>query len=235
MCGDCRACGGSNPTTDTVKVNPTLLAESCDKAPLTHDQEREAEERCRREAEEQRLREEEEERRRREVEDQRRREEEEQEQQRRAAAEERARIERETAQAQELQRIKEEAELAERRTQELRAAEEAAIKAEEDARIAEEARIVREKQDAKVEAYLKAKGFKKGINEPKKSCLSTNYALHVAVTEKNAEVVEALVVCGADTSVVNNKKLTPLQLAQKLDKKGSHMQVMTALSRSSAP
>merc|ERR1712039_840597 len=96
-----------------------------------------------------------------------------------------------------------------------------------------EARLTAELEEAKknVETFLRARGFSKGIAAPKKNFMKTSYALHVAVEENSVEMVAALLRCGADKSAKNSAGLTPLALAQKLDKKKhGHSAVLAALA-----
>jgi len=104
-----------------------------------------------------------------------------------------------------------------------------AQKQEEEAhRRAEEAR----KQE-EIGQFLSKNGFA-DVNEKKKKSgmLSSGftYPLHVAVKAADAQVVGLLLWGGADRSLKDSAKLTPLALAQKLDKKGSHKAVMDALA-----
>jgi len=227
---ECKGCSTSDPTSDTVKVSPTLLADTNGKATAAapgqlKDQSAE-EQQLEREAEEQRAREAaaEEERQKREAEERRRLE----------AEAEQARLERERAEERE-RAAREEGELAarEREAQERAAAQEAARRQEleEQARLAQESAAAELKEaEEKVGAFLRARGFSKGIAAAKKSCTKTSYPLHAAVEENNAEMVEALLKCGADRAAKNSAGLTPQALAQKLHKKrGSHADVLRAL------
>jgi len=225
---ECKGCSTSDPTSDTVKINPTLLAEGDGKAAVaTADQGKDQSienQRLQREAEQQQAREAaaEEERRRRE-----------------AQAEEQERIERERAKENDrIAREEQERSMRELEAQERAAAEEAALRAqreeEERARRAEQARLSAELEEAKEKAntFLKARGFTKGIASAKKSCMKTSYPLHVAVEENSAEMVVALLKSGADKAAKNSSGLTPLALAQKLDKKkkGAYSAVLAALA-----
>lgn len=53
--------------------------------------------------------------------------------------------------------------------------------------------------------------------------------LHVAVRQNNLEMVKLLLAAGADARQFNSKDETPLKLAQKLDKNGSHAAVVQVL------
>jgi len=231
---ECKGCSTSDPTSDTVKVNSTLLADAGGKAAAaTPGQEKDVsieEQRLQREAEEQQAREAaaEEERQKREAEEVERR---------RLEGEEQARLERERAEERERVAREEQERLAhEREAQERAAAEEAARRAQQE--VEEQARHEQERLAAeleetkqKVATFLKARGFAKGIAAPKKSCMKTSYPLHVAVEENSAEMVAALLKCGADKAAKNSAGLTPLALAQKLaKKKKSYSAVVAALA-----
>mmetsp|Transcript_6313 Transcript_6313/g.23710 ORF Transcript_6313/g.23710 Transcript_6313/m.23710 type:complete len:219 (-) Transcript_6313:596-1252(-) len=214
---ECRGCSTSDPATDTVKVSigATLLADAdAGKASSKHQAAdvqpgpvlcQEDEESACREAEELSLREEEQER-------QRQREEE-----RHRLAEEQQRWQRERTEAQareeeeERHRVGSKAELAQRQ-----AAEAAARRAEEEAK-------------KKVEVFLKARGFKTMVM-PRTTCFKATYPLHVAVQENSADVVSAFLLCGTDKKVKNSSDKTPLEVAQKLNNKGSHQAVIAALA-----
>jgi len=215
---ECRVCSTSDPATDTVKVSigATLLADAdAGKASSKHQAAdvqpgpvlcQEDEESACREAEELSLREEEQER-------QRQREEE-----RHRLAEEQQRWQRERTEAQareeeeERHRLGSEAELSQRL-----AAEAAARRAEEERQRTAEEKAHKEAKK-KVEVFLKARGFKR------------TYPLHVAVQENSADVVSAFLLCGTDKKVKNSSGKTPLEVAQKLNNKGSHQAVIAALA-----
>lgn len=55
------------------------------------------------------------------------------------------------------------------------------------------------------------------------------YPLHVAVKKKDIETVRLLLVAGADTQKQNHKSETPQQLAQRLNRSGSHEEIVEAL------
>eukprot|EP00434_Breviolum_minutum_P016357 symbB.v1.2.014416.t1/scaffold1000.1/size145704/7 len=55
------------------------------------------------------------------------------------------------------------------------------------------------------------------------------YPLHVAVKKKDIETVRLLLVAGADTQKQNHKSETPQQLAQRLNRSGSHEEIIEAL------
>lgn len=202
-CRECNACQGTaNRKTDTIKVTFSLPADACDKENSDPDE-------GGAEVELRRIR--------------------------RVA-------EMEMRRQQEIERLKREREELKQREQErllwlekerLRVQwqrlEEGQRELEEGRRKAEDAR----KQE-QVDRFLSNAGFT-GINDKKKkkgSLLSTGftYALHAAVRANDPQAVGLLLWRGADRTLSDSAKLTPLQLAQKLDKKGSHLQVVDALS-----
>lgn len=120
-----------------------------------------------------------------------------------------------------------------RRQEELRAREQEVLRRRrmEDAeRRAEEA-----KKQLELKDFLSKNGFY-STNEGKQKktgVLSSGFLfpLHVAVRNADAKAVEVLLWGGADRSVTDSAKLTPLALALKLDKKASHKAVIELLSR----
>mmetsp|Transcript_126022 Transcript_126022/g.364662 ORF Transcript_126022/g.364662 Transcript_126022/m.364662 type:complete len:198 (-) Transcript_126022:188-781(-) len=191
---ECKPCSAADPTSDVVKVEPTLLGQQPDvKQVVSGDLSPTADAEGRR-AEEARLQE---------------------------ASE---------AEAEESRR-REEAEAAERLEAEARAAAEAAAVAAAAEQDEERARARRQREDAeqKVATFLRARGFKT-LTSPKRSCLKTSFPLHVAVEENSAEMVTALLACGADCTVKNSAGKTPRALAEKLNKRGSHDVVVAALA-----
>jgi len=218
---ECKGLSTSDATTDTVKVNVgvTLLADAAGAA-QTSPKHQAAEEQllCQEEGVKEC-----------EQEDRRLQEAEEQQRLERERAEEQFRLERERAvEAQmEEQRLRENAELAEREAAESVAGAEATRRAEDERKRAAEEQARKEAQE-KVDLFLKAKGFKT-MSMPRTSCFTASYPLHVAVQENNAGLVSALLLSGADKKVKNSTGKTPLEAAEKLNKKGSHAAVMSAL------
>mmetsp|Transcript_884 Transcript_884/g.2502 ORF Transcript_884/g.2502 Transcript_884/m.2502 type:complete len:224 (-) Transcript_884:370-1041(-) len=105
-----------------------------------------------------------------------------------------------------------------RRQEELRVEE---LRRLERERLAEEARQFMMAQERKRVAgekrlaeFLAFHQFE-NVNEKKTKWLKTTFPLHVAVEENDGEVVRLLVEAGADTSVVNSARQTPMQMAQK--------------------
>jgi len=97
-------------------------------------------------------------------------------------------------------------------------------KAEEEERAAKKERLG---------LFLQKTGFQSfSEKKVKKGILSSgfSYPLHAAVEAKDAEAVELLLWAGADPSLANSKKQTPLDFAQKKNKQGSHSQVIAALA-----
>jgi len=219
---ECKPCSPAVPEADTVKVDMTLLAAAGPKGPDSDNQQGAAEEHQRREAEEKRLEEQR-------LEKERRQAEEEMEEARRRAAEEEEELARQQEEA--ACRRSEEEEAERQRQGKL---EEAAgamrAKAEQEAKAAA-AKAQAEMKGAQkaVDAFLKARGFKQ-LTAPRKAvCGSAVYPIHQAVEENNAELVKAMVRCGADLQQKNASKKTPLEFASKCNKNGSHDLVVKAL------
>lgn len=228
------ACSGSNPVSDTVKVDfsklasekenvqPLQIQNKAEGAQKEQDEKRRAQEelvRHQQKIAEQRRQEEEQARRRREAEEVERRREQQAAAERaaaeRAAAEAAAReaAEREAAEAAERAAAEEKA------RQEREAAESAALW---EAQKHEEERLAREK----VNSWCKTNGFV-DMNSKKKSSVvpdwvfGAKFPLHEAVAKNNEEIVGLMVLLGADKGLKNSKGQTALDLAQKMNKGGS--------------
>jgi len=97
-------------------------------------------------------------------------------------------------------------------------------------RTVEEKRIKRE-----LDSMLSAAGFR-GLNEPKakKGLFRTGhmYPLHAAVKANRPEAVVMLVRAGADATLLDSKKRTALTLAEQLNRRDSHREVIMALGGS---
>jgi len=163
--------------------------------------------------------------------------------------EEEARLEEERRQAeeaeaerrgQEEERLRREEEAERRRREEASRLEKASRKEPECAAELERVKAEQERAAAAKEAaaaqqvvndFLKAKGFK-NIAAPRKlfcGCGGAIHPLHLAVQENNLEAVKALLRCGADKELQNSRKKTPLEIAERCNKSGSHEMVLAAL------
>jgi hypothetical protein len=92
-----------------------------------------------------------------------------------------------------------------------------------------ELRQKEEREDQlKVDAFLKANGFK-DIDSKRTSLFKSFHPLHTGVSQNNAEMVQLLLAAGARPLLKNSAGLSPLQLAQKLNKKESHAKVVKLL------
>jgi len=85
-----------------------------------------------------------------------------------------------------------------------------------------------EEQWEKVDRFLKFKGYA-GVNAKRRAGLKSKYPLHSAVKENNPELVALLLNSGADRSLKNSNGCTPLQLAQKSNRGGTHARVIACL------
>jgi len=227
----CKPCSSSDPASDTVKVDFSKLStggessedkENSAPCPQSNDKMKDeakvrAEaERKERELERQRA---EETRRQQEQEREQRRQEEASEALRREE-EERRRLEEEQEQLrrqEEVQRQKEIEEVAQRELE------------EQERKRAEEQRV-KEDQEAqeRVSVWLKKNGFG-SVNAKKKSMMSSLYPLHCAVSQNDSAMVQLLIRFSADPQLANSSKQTPRQLADKLNKKSSHSEVLAVL------
>jgi len=224
----CKPCVGSDPTQDTVKVNPNLLlSENPNKENLKPVTRHELEQDRERDAKEKQLTEE----RRKQAEAEARRCHEQQ-----IAAEE-ARVRRETKKAaeerqREEQRLEDEAykaaalasiAAATAAAQEQRVRQEAQRVAEEQVkREREAAEQVAEHAAAldKVNAWCKSNGYL-DMNTHKKTLRgATKFPLHTAVKHKNEEMVGLLLKCGVDKNAHDSRKQTAVQLAEKMKQDG---------------
>jgi len=227
----CRPCGDwGNKDYNTVKVDPAAI-NAADKENAPNAFNKEGAERQRKiqewEAQQEKVRREEEQRR-----EMERRVKEEQERQlaeQRQREAERRRLELEQqakereAREQHLQEMRRQAELERQRQEQER---------HEQIRLQEEARQkkIKEMDDAKkVRAFLQSNGFKDPNDLVRKKWNKVT-PLHLAVGQNNAEAVTLLLGAGADPKKMNGKKETPLGLAQKLDKNGSHAAVVQELT-----
>eukprot|EP00929_Paragymnodinium_shiwhaense_P084022 TRINITY_DN4490_c0_g1_i1.p1 TRINITY_DN4490_c0_g1~~TRINITY_DN4490_c0_g1_i1.p1 ORF type:complete len:240 (-),score=79.96 TRINITY_DN4490_c0_g1_i1:88-807(-) len=94
---------------------------------------------------------------------------------------------------------------------------------------AEQDRQARDAADAaRLTAFLKEHGYS-GANVKRTMLFKSKYPLHSAVKVKDADMIRILRAFGADCAVKNSAGQTPLQLAQKSDKNGSHEGVIAAL------
>lgn len=226
------ACSGSDPTSDTVKVDPALLAaQGKDKENVQPKQAPEKAHEAQKAWEEQRKREEQElkaaaERRRLEEEAKRQREEEEEARLRReeAAAAEREAAERTRMEEAASARLKE----AERQAEEkARASREAAEKAraEREAAEKEEKRLAGEK----VAAWCKKNGFVNMTTQKKTFMHGSKFPLHKAVSNKDVEMVKLMILLGVDTTAKNSKGQTAADLAVSLNKDKSMGPILACL------
>jgi len=246
----CQGCGGSDPTKDTVKVNPNLIQghggnglnlnggkenvkplqfpkkNEAEEQKLAEERQREARRRKEEEAVAALRAEEEEERLHLEAQKA-------QEDNARKAQEERARHEAEEIMRREVEEMA--------RMQEIAAVEEAYRQEQAQKAAEEQARVARqleaeelEEAQALVGVWCTANGFE-GVSSQKKTFRGAKkFALHTAAKHKNEEMVALLVKCGADRHALDSKGQTPKQVAEKMNKDGSHEDVISLLSRGGA-
>lgn len=81
----------------------------------------------------------------------------------------------------------------------------------------------------KVQAWLVNNAFF-GVNSKKSGLLSFTYPLHVAAAKNDAEMIQLLLLRDADPNQLDSKGRTPLQVAAKKCKKGSHRTAVAQLT-----
>jgi hypothetical protein len=80
----------------------------------------------------------------------------------------------------------------------------------------------------KVKKFLLEHGYL-GVNAKRTKMLKAKYPLHTAVKLGDPEMISLLLSCGADSALKNSASETPKQLAQKLNRNGSHDAAIGAL------
>mmetsp|Transcript_81593 Transcript_81593/g.174861 ORF Transcript_81593/g.174861 Transcript_81593/m.174861 type:complete len:193 (-) Transcript_81593:189-767(-) len=91
--------------------------------------------------------------------------------------------------------------------------------------------LERRRREETVEAVLKEQNFK-GATTSKRSMLGSTYPLYCAAEMGNVQLVEMLIQEGADPQQKNSAGKTPLQVAEKNSKNGSHSALLQTLSES---
>jgi len=81
----------------------------------------------------------------------------------------------------------------------------------------------------KLKQFLVKNQFK-GINAKRSSASSFTYPLHVAVSENNLNIVELLLIAGADPSLRDSNERTASDVAEMKHNNGSHDMVLAALA-----
>merc|ERR1712032_27578 len=86
-----------------------------------------------------------------------------------------------------------------------------------------------------VTTFLTEQGFR-NVNDRRRSfpfCGRVTYPLHAAVSTNDTSMTEVLLWAGADAGRENSDGLTPLELAYKLNRRGSHKKMIVLLSAGS--
>lgn len=144
--------------------------------------------------------------------------------QRQNEEEERKRRKAEELQQQEQEENKDE----ERRQQEAKAEEANAMQAEQEE--AERNRKLEEiKASHRVQTWLQSNSFAH-VNDLQRKRFTKLRPLHLAVQSNDAETVALLLKASADRNLTSSKRETPMQLALRLNKAGSHKAVLDALT-----
>lgn len=82
-----------------------------------------------------------------------------------------------------------------------------------------------------VSKWCNQNGFK-SATQPKKGLRGgTKFPLHTAVKYSNQDIVEMLLKCGADRSVLDSRKQTPGELAAKMNRNGSHDRILAIFAQ----
>jgi len=231
----CKACSSSDPTTDTVKIDQSVLGmvdkenaapniSQCKSVEETFEQKENRQLEAMRRAEEERLAHQE--RQRQHLEQQRM-----QEQQRRRAEAERAEQAKEVEQEELMERQRQQVSAAQReeaaRRQQEALEEEARRKAAE--RMEQERKAKEESDKKAVEEFLSCNGFS-DVNYKRSKMMKKSYPLHEAVQQNNAPLAQLLLAAKANPELKNSANQTALQLAQKNNRDNSHAAVLQALN-----
>lgn len=84
------------------------------------------------------------------------------------------------------------------------------------------------KRSSRIRRFLQDNGFT-GINSSKQKMFRNNYPLHAAVEQHDAEIMSLLLQAKADPKKVDSANRTPLDLAKKADRRGSHSDIIAML------
>mmetsp|Transcript_88216 Transcript_88216/g.284935 ORF Transcript_88216/g.284935 Transcript_88216/m.284935 type:complete len:252 (+) Transcript_88216:105-860(+) len=90
------------------------------------------------------------------------------------------------------------------------------------------------KRRAAVAAFLTMHGFTGGVSGAKRNLMNSTYPLHRAAKTANAQMVEYLLMEGADPTQANSAGRNAAQVARRHDSKCSHAAVLRILSTSNA-
>eukprot|EP00445_Apocalathium_hangoei_P004431 CAMPEP_0203844550 /NCGR_PEP_ID=MMETSP0359-20131031/3274_1 /ASSEMBLY_ACC=CAM_ASM_000338 /TAXON_ID=268821 /ORGANISM="Scrippsiella Hangoei, Strain SHTV-5" /LENGTH=255 /DNA_ID=CAMNT_0050759517 /DNA_START=90 /DNA_END=859 /DNA_ORIENTATION=+ len=120
--------------------------------------------------------------------------------------------------------------------EQVRAAEEVAEEAAQGAFAEKAARRAGQdrKRKAAVAAFLKMHGFTGGVSGAKRNLMNSTYPLHRAAKTADAQMVEYLLMEGADPTQANSAGRNAAQVAQSHDSKCSHAVVLRILNSSNA-
>merc|ERR1712113_516228 len=83
----------------------------------------------------------------------------------------------------------------------------------------------------KLDAFLKKNSYR-GVNRKRRTTWKSKYALHTAIKNKDEDMVRVLLAAGADPHLPDSNKVTPVQLAESLNKNGLMSGTVEMLRRS---
>eukprot|EP00929_Paragymnodinium_shiwhaense_P047523 TRINITY_DN240_c0_g2_i3.p1 TRINITY_DN240_c0_g2~~TRINITY_DN240_c0_g2_i3.p1 ORF type:complete len:238 (-),score=91.15 TRINITY_DN240_c0_g2_i3:284-997(-) len=229
----CGACSSSDPTADTVKIDFAAVTNTREKLSLLKPEDQDEDQagaELQNEADAVGV-EQENAARQQEEEKARLAEQEEQERLEQEAAAQRQREDEEARARQEAEEIAAaEAAAKQAEAEQAQAAEAERIRLEKEAEEAEQQKFFHEAEEKKrMEQFLKKHSFK-GADMKRSKLFGFKFPLHSAVKHNDAEMVRILLANGATKGCKDSSGCTPYQLAQKVDKRGSHTIVMEALA-----
>jgi hypothetical protein len=92
--------------------------------------------------------------------------------------------------------------------------------------------LQREWASGQAEPFLVAHNFRDVVSKTWRREMEFTFPVHVAASENNAEMVQLLLIAGADPSQLDWKGRTALQVAEVKSKRQSHKKVIEMLMKS---
>jgi len=105
----------------------------------------------------------------------------------------------------------------------------AAVEAQKQQRKLEGARKEKLEAEEKVMEWCKWNGFQDMHTQKKTFMGATKFPLHTAVKYNDREIISMMLLAGVQTNVMDSKMQTPRELAIKLNKDGSHNEIILML------